>query len=98
MALQLMKLLGVSRWKNLEAFVSLQAFYTIASRDLEREMIPLLQDQKMGLLVWSPLAGGFLSGKYTRQSAGDAGARRTLFDFPVIDKERAYRIIDIMAK
>ncbi|HLZ20066.1 MAG TPA: aldo/keto reductase, partial [Smithellaceae bacterium] len=98
MAWQLMKYLGISHRKNLEAFVSLQALYTVANRDPEREIIPLLQDQKLGLLVWSPLAGGFLSGKYTRQSAGEQGARRTIFDFPVIDKERAYNIIDVMTK
>jgi aryl-alcohol dehydrogenase-like predicted oxidoreductase len=98
MAWQLMKYLGISQRKNLEAFVSLQALYTVANRDPEREIIPLLQDQKLGLLVWSPLAGGFLSGKYTRQSAGEQGARRTIFDFPVIDKERAYNIIDVMTK
>jgi len=98
MAWQLMKFLGISRWKDLEAFVSLQAFYTVASRDLEREILPLLQDQKMGLLVWSPLAGGFLAGKYTRQSTPEAGARRTMFDFPVIDKERALNVVDVMMK
>jgi len=97
-AWQLMKYLGISQQKNLEAFVSLQALYTIGNRDIEREIIPLLLDQKLGLLVWSPLAGGFLSGKYTRESAGEQGARRTIFDFPVIDKERAYNIIDVMAK
>ncbi len=98
MAWQLMKYLGISHRKNLEAFVSLQALYTVANRDPEREIIPLLQDQRLGLLVWSPLAGGFLSGKYTRQSAGEQGARRTIFDFPVIDKERAYNIIEVMTK
>lgn len=97
-AWQLMKFLGISRWKDMEAFVSLQALYTIANRDIEREIIPLLHDQKMGLMVWSPLAGGFLSGKYTREQKGETGARRTLFDFPLIDKERAYNIIDAMAK
>ncbi len=98
MAWQLMKFLGISRFRGLAPFVSLQALYTIGNRDLEREIIPLLQDQKLGLLVWSPLAGGFLSGKFTRQSSGEQGARRTLFDFPLIDKERAYNIIDVMTK
>jgi len=97
-AWQLMKFLGISRLRQLEAFVSLQAFYTIANRDLEREIIPLLQDQKLGLLVWSPLAGGFISGKYSRSSNGETGARRTLFDFPPMDKERTYNIIDVLAE
>ncbi len=98
MAWQLMKYLGMARVKNLEPFVSLQALYTIAHRDVEREIIPLLRDQNLGLLVWSPLAGGFLTGKYTRESAGEAGSRRTLFDFPPTDKERAYNVIDAMKR
>lgn len=97
-AWQLMKFLGISRLHRLEAFVSLQAFYTIANRDLEREIIPLLQDQKLGLLIWSPLAGGFLSGKYLRSRSGEAGARRNIFDFPPMDKERTYNIIDVMTE
>lgn len=92
-AWQLMKALDFSNYTRVEAFASLQAYYTIAGRDLEREMIPLLKDQGLGLLVWSPLAGGFLSGKYRR---GDEQGRRSNFDFPPIDKERAYNIIDVL--
>ena len=92
-AWQLMKALDFSNYTRIEAFASLQAYYTIAGRDLEREMIPLLKDQGLGLLVWSPLAGGFLSGKYRR---GDEQGRRSNFDFPPIDKERAYNIIDVL--
>ncbi len=95
-AWQLMKFMGISQFKNLEAFVSLQAYYSIAGRDLEREVVPLLKDQNLGLLVWSPLAGGFLSGKYTRQNSGEEGSRRTKFDFPPIDKERAYNVVEVM--
>lgn len=75
-AWHLMKALAYSEQKNLSKFISLQAYYTIAGRDLEREMIPLLSDQNVGLMVWSPLAGGLLSGKYTRenQTPGDARA------------------------
>jgi len=94
-AWQIMKALGVSAQQHLAKFVSLQAYYTIAGRDLEREVVPLLLDQKLGLMVWSPLAGGFLSGKYTRNGATEAG-RRVNFDFPPIQKEKAYDIIDIM--
>ncbi|MGC4102938.1 aldo/keto reductase [Ferruginibacter sp.] len=94
-AWQIMKALGISDLKGYAKFVSLQAYYTIAGRDLERELVPLLKDQKVGLMVWSPLAGGFLSGKYTRQSAAEDG-RRTNFDFPPINKEKAYDIIDVM--
>jgi len=94
-AWQIMKALGVSAQQHLAKFVSLQAYYTIAGRDLEREVVPLLLDQKLGLMVWSPLAGGFLSGKYTRNGATEAG-RRVNFDFPPIQKEKAYDIIDVM--
>jgi aryl-alcohol dehydrogenase-like predicted oxidoreductase len=94
-AWQIMKALGISAKEHLAKFVSLQAYYTIAGRDLEREIIPLLDDQKLGLMVWSPLAGGFLSGKYTRNSTTEEG-RRTSFDFPPINKEKAFDIIDVM--
>ena len=83
-------------YNRLAKFVSLQAYYTLAGRDLEREMIPMLNDQNMGLMVWSPLAGGFLSGKFTRNHASDANARRINFDFPPINKEKAYDILDVL--
>lgn len=95
-AWQLMKALGISELKGYSKFVSLQAYYTIAGRDLERELVPLLKDQKIGLMVWSPLAGGFLSGKYRRNNETEQGNRRTTFDFPPINKEKAYDIIDVM--
>ncbi|HVX25256.1 MAG TPA: aldo/keto reductase [Parafilimonas sp.] len=94
-AWQLMKALAFSHNHNLAKFVSLQAYYTIAGRDLERELIPLLNDQKVGLMVWSPLAGGFLSGKYSRNKNPE-DARRVNFDFPPINKEKAFDIIDVM--
>ncbi len=94
-AWHLMKALGISEREHLEKFVSIQAYYTIAGRDLEREIIPLLLDQKLGLLVWSPLAGGLLSGKFDRNAApGDS--RRASFDFPPVDKEKAFDIVDAM--
>ncbi len=94
-AWQLMKALAFSAHNNLAKFVSLQAYYTIAGRDLERELVPLLNDQKVGLMVWSPLAGGFLSGKYSRNKNPEE-ARRLSFDFPPINKEKAFDIIDVM--
>jgi len=94
-AWQLMKALGISAQKYLSKFVSLQAYYTIAGRDLEREIVPLLLDQKVGLMVWSPLAGGLLSGKYSRDAETKEG-RRVNFDFPPVNKEKAYDIIDVM--
>ena len=94
-AWHIMKALGISAAGQLSKFVSLQAYYTIAGRDLERELVPLLLDQKMGLMVWSPLAGGLLSGKYNRNMEAKEG-RRLNFDFPPVNKERAFDIIDVM--
>lgn len=95
-AWHIMKALAYSEYHRLAKFVSLQAYYTIAGRDLEREIVPLLLDQKVGLMVWSPLAGGLLSGKYGRDKEGPEGSRRIEFDFPPVDKERAYNILDMM--
>lgn len=95
-AWQLMKALDYSAFKDMSKFVSLQAYYTIAGRDLERELIPLLNDQKVGLMVWSPLAGGLLSGKYGRNMQSPEDSRRVSFDFPPVNKEKAFDIIDVM--
>jgi aryl-alcohol dehydrogenase-like predicted oxidoreductase len=96
-AWQVMKSLSVSERLNLAKFVSVQAYYTVAGRDLERELVPLIQDQKLGLMVWSPLAGGLLSGKFSSaEDKGPAGARRATFDFPLVDKPRAFRCVDAM--
>lgn len=95
-AWQIMKGLAISERNHWSRFESVQAYYTIAGRDLEREVIPLLQDQNVGLMVWSPLAGGLLSGKFTPDGQGPAGSRRANFDFPVVDKPRAFAVVDVM--
>ncbi|GGB18001.1 aldo/keto reductase [Puia dinghuensis] len=95
-AWQLTKALDHSHYTRQAAFISLQAYYTIAGRDLEREIIPLLTDQRVGLMVWSPLAGGLLSGKYKRDNKGTEGGRRIGFDFPPVNKDRAFDIIDVL--
>ncbi|MDX6345666.1 MAG: hypothetical protein QOF84_456 [Streptomyces sp.] len=95
-AWQIVKALGVSALRGLEPFVSVQAYYSLAGRDLERELLPMIRDQGLGLLVWSPLAGGFLSGKFTRAGAADTGARRTALDFPPIDRERTFDVVDVL--
>lgn len=95
-AWQVAKALGISNQRGLAKFASLQAYYTIAGRDLEREIVPMLTSEGVGLLVWSPLAGGLLSGKYSREQAGDEGSRRTAFAFPPVEMERAYNIIDVL--
>jgi aryl-alcohol dehydrogenase-like predicted oxidoreductase len=94
-AWHIMKSLSVSERHDYAKFISLQAYYTIAARDIEREIVPLLLDQKIGLMVWSPLAGGLLSGKYTRNSAPEEG-RRVNFDFPPVDREKVYDVVDAM--
>ena len=95
-AWQIMKALGISEAKSLARFDTLQAYYSIAGRDLEREIVPLLQDQRTGLLVWSPLAGGLLSGKYSRENQKPENSRRSAFDFPLVDKERTWQILDVL--
>jgi aryl-alcohol dehydrogenase-like predicted oxidoreductase len=95
-AWQIMKALAISAREGWSKFVSVQAYYTIAGRDLEREIVPLIEDQGLGLMVWSPLAGGLLSGKFKREEKGPDGARRSNFDFPVVDKNRAFDCIDAM--
>src|SRR6202046_4648293 len=90
------KALGISQFKNLARFDTLQAYYSIAGRDLERDLVPLLEAEKTGLLVWSPLAGGLLSGKFSRENQKPADSRRSEFDFPIVDKERTWRILDVM--
>jgi aryl-alcohol dehydrogenase-like predicted oxidoreductase len=92
----IMKALDISDRRHWARFESVQSYYTIAGRDLEREIIPLAQDQRLGVMVWSPLAGGLLSGKYTEDAKGPEGARRTNFDFPLVDKPRAFRCVDAM--
>ncbi len=95
-AWQIAKALGIAERLGLARFESLQAYYTVAGRDLERELVPMLRSEGLGLLVWSPLAGGFLTGKYGRDEPGAQGDRRTGFDFPPVLKSRAFDCIDAM--
>jgi len=95
-AWQIMKGIGISERRGFMRFESLQAYYTVAGRDIEREIVPLVNDQNLALIIWSPLAGGLLSGKYTRDTSGPKTSRRASFDFPPVNRERAYDIIDVM--
>ncbi|WP_020677853.1 aldo/keto reductase [Geopsychrobacter electrodiphilus] len=95
-AWQIMKGLGIADRLGFSRFASLQAYYSIAGRDLEREIVPLLESEGLGLMVWSPLAGGLLSGKYGRDLSGEEGSRRVIFDFPPVDLERAWGVVDCM--
>ncbi len=92
----LMKALGIAERYGWTRPVTLQAYYSIAGRDIEREIAPLLQAERLGLMVWSPLAGGLLSGKFARDGQGPAGARRASFDFPPVNRERAFECVDAM--
>ncbi|MDE3080280.1 MAG: aldo/keto reductase [Paracoccaceae bacterium] len=92
-AWQLIKALGVAERRGLSPIRSIQSYYTIAGRDLEREIVPALKSEGVGLMVWSPLAGGYLSGKYT---GGQGDGRRASFDFPPIDRPKADRIVEAM--
>jgi aryl-alcohol dehydrogenase-like predicted oxidoreductase len=95
-AWQIVKALGIAERLGLARLESLQAYYTVAGRDLERELIPMLRSEGVGLMVWSPLAGGLLSGKYGREQQAEAGSRRISFDFPPVNKERAWDCVDVM--
>lgn len=98
LASRIAKALGVSERRGYARFETVQAYYSIAGRDLEREIVPLLQDEKMGLMVWSPLAGGLLSGKYGPGAPGNGEGRRASFDFPPVNKDRAWDCVAAMRK
>jgi len=93
-AWQVAKAQGITIAKGYAPIASLQSYYTIAGRDLERDVVPMLASEGVGLMVWSPLAGGFLSGKFTREGEGEG--RRAAFDFPPVDKALGYDIIDVL--
>lgn len=95
-AWSVMKALGLADRHGWTRPATLQAYYTIAGRDLEREVVPMLEAEKMGLMVWSPLAGGLLSGKYDRDGGGPEGSRRASFDFPPVNRDRAFDCIDAL--
>jgi aryl-alcohol dehydrogenase-like predicted oxidoreductase len=97
-----MKMLAIAERTGAARFISAQMFYAIAARDIEREIVPLAKSEGLGIMPWSPLAGGLLSGKFTAEGAqaggigGPAESRRAQFDFPVVDKPRAFRCVDAM--
>lgn len=95
-AWQIAKANGLAERLNLARIDSLQAYYTIAGRDLEREIVPMLRSEGVGLMVWSPLAGGLLSGKFGRDLAQAEDSRRSSFDFPPVDRPRAWDCVDAM--
>lgn len=97
-AWMVMKALGIAEKNSWNKFVGMQYFYSLAGRDIEREILPLAHDQNLAVMPWSPLAGGFLSGKYTRLNEKAGDSRRDNFDFPPINKNKTYDIIDVLAE
>jgi aryl-alcohol dehydrogenase-like predicted oxidoreductase len=95
-AWQLMKALGTSERLGLQRFVSQQIYYSLIGREVEYELVPAALDQGLGILVWSPLAGGLLSGKYRRNQDFPAGSRRTTewSEPPIYDWDHVYDVID----
>lgn len=93
----LLKSLGVADAHGWERFASLQAYYSLVARELEHELIPACLDQGVGILVWSPLSGGFLTGKYRRGQDGPEGTRRSRRgDVGTLDEEQGYDVIDVL--
>ena len=95
-ARHLMKALCLADARMLERFVSLQAYYSLVGRDLEHELLPLCREEGLGVLPWSPLSGGFLTGKYRRGEQSPDGARRSGFDFPPIDEDRGFDAVEAL--
>lgn len=88
-----MKALACADSGRFARFVSAQMYYSIAGRDIEREVVPLAEDQGLAILPWSPLAGGLLSGKFDADKKGPDGSRRTSFDFPPVDADRLPKVL-----
>jgi aryl-alcohol dehydrogenase-like predicted oxidoreductase len=88
------KMIGIQQQHNYARFVAAQMYYSLLGRDLEQEVVPFVEDAGIGVLVWSPLAGGFLSGKYTRENPSPEGARLNEFKIPPIDVEQGYDVVD----
>jgi aryl-alcohol dehydrogenase-like predicted oxidoreductase len=88
-----MKAIAFAREQGINSFVSAQMYYSVASRDIEREIVPMAMDTNLAILPWSPLSGGLLSGKFDLEKPGPENARQTKFDFPPVDKERTKKIL-----
>lgn len=86
---------AIAKYHNWQQFIGLQYYYSAVSRDIEHELVPMAKDHQLAIFPWSPLAGGFLSGKFTREQSS-SGSRREVFDFPPINKDKAYDLVDVM--
>lgn len=90
------RMVGLQEARDYARFVCAQMYYSLLGRDIEHEMVPFVQDAGLGIMVWSPLAGGFLTGKYSRENPVPKGSRRETFDFPPIDVEKGYEVVDVL--
>ncbi len=88
---------SIAEYRGYHQFIGLQYYYSAVSRDIEHELVPMAAAHDLAIFPWSPLAGGFLTGKFTRDGA-DANSRRANFDFPPINKERAYDLVEVMGE
>jgi aryl-alcohol dehydrogenase-like predicted oxidoreductase len=96
---QLVKALGISDRLRLQRFVSQQIYYSLQAREAEYELVPASLDQGLGILVWSPLAGGLLSGKYRRDAKPQEGRHLTDWDEPPVrDEDQLYDIVDALVE
>lgn len=95
-AWQIMAANGIAKEQGGTTFCSLQAYYSLVGRELELDLLPMCRHQGIGVMVWSPLAGGFVTGKFRRDVDAPEGSRRTSFDFPPLDRERGYDIVDLL--
>src|SRR5690606_26985924 len=92
----LAKAIQISRANGWETFSSLQAYYSVLGRDVEYELVPLCLEEGVGMMTWSPLAGGFLTGKYRRDQQAPEGSRRSSVSFPPVDEELGYDVVEVM--
>jgi aryl-alcohol dehydrogenase-like predicted oxidoreductase len=95
-AWMMMKANGYAERFGWGKFVATQNYYSIAGRDIEREIVPMAISEGISIMPWSPLAGGFLSGKFTRNNEVAGDSRRDIFNFPPVNKDKAYDIIDVL--
>ena len=87
---------AIAHYNGWHKFIGLEYFYSAVTRDIEHELVPMAKDHDLAIFPWSPFAGGFLSGKYTREGTAENDSRRSNFDFPPIDKNKAYDLVDVM--
>lgn len=97
-AWQAARLVELQQYEGYARFVSAQMYYSLLGRDLEHEVVPFVQDAGLGVLVWSPLASGFLSGKYSHDNPVPEGARRETFQFPPVDIEQGYKVVEVLKR